>query len=367
MTPQTTDELTDLYEDTKACAQLIGLHYVDTDTPGITREKHGKGFTYRDDTEKTVDQKMRKRISRLVIPPAWHDVWIYPSSNGHILATGIDEKGRKQYIYHDKWRTMRDLIKFYRLIIFARALPSIRKAVTAGLAERRLTRTKVLAVMLWLLDNTYLRVGNEAYFLENESVGLTTLSPKNLVIAGSVITLSFTGKSGQPHHITFEDETIARILSALAKRKGPRLFQYSENGHMHAIEAADVNSYLQEITGVSISAKDFRTWGGTLMAFNHMVETEKKPPSKTPKPEKVAVEAADAAANVLGNTRSIARSSYVHPDILEVYAHKDFRRYYAKAKQASVARGLDSRESELNAVLRQLFDEEFDLLKKRGS
>lgn len=359
------ENLQDLYHDAAASAALVGLAYLNGDAPGITRVKRGTGFSYRDEKGHTVqDKTIRSRIDELVIPPAWQEVWISNDERSHILATGIDEKGRKQYIYHPKWRTMRDLLKFYRLIIFGNALPKIRRIIEEDLARTVLDREKVLGIMLWLLDNTYLRVGNDIYLAENDSRGLTTLSDKNLVAAGPVVTLSFRGKSGKEQQITFDDARIAKIIEALTAQRGSRLFRYKQNGGYVNIEPEHINAYLHEVTGQDISAKDFRTWGGTLMAFNHLVETEKLPDDKTPKPEKSVVAAVDAAANVLGNTRAVAKSSYVHPDILDAYLNEKFTKYYTGARHKPTKPGLDKRETELLAVLAQLFDNEFDLLRK---
>lgn len=362
----TIDDLKDLYTDTQTCAKLVGLSYINGDEAGIQRAKQGKGFRYLDGSARAItDKVIKQRIVALAIPPAWQEVWICPTDNGHILATGIDEKGRKQYIYHPKWRTMRDLIKFYRMIIFGRALPAIRRTIQKDLELPELTREKVIGVMLWLLDNTYLRVGNDIYFEQNQSMGLTTLSDKNLVVAGSVTTLSFRGKSGKDQQITFDDERIAKIITQLVAQRGSRLFRYKENGAFVNVESEHINAYLHEITGQHISAKDFRTWGGTLMAFNHLVETEKAPNSETPKAQKVVIAAVDAAANVLGNTRTVAKSSYVHPDILDAYANENFAAYYDVARKQRSKPGLDKRETELLSFLEQLFENEFTLLRKQ--
>jgi DNA topoisomerase-1 len=327
--------------------------------------EHGKGFRYLDSKNQVlVDKELTQRITELVIPPAWQEVWICPKPNGHVLATGIDEKGRKQYIYHPRWRTIRDLIKFYRLIVFAKGLPAIRTAIEHNLHRRNLNREKVLGTMLWLLDNTYIRIGNEQYYEQNESIGLTTLTDKHIVIAGSVTTLSFTGKSGKDQQITFDDARIARILDKLKSQRGERLFRYHDGNTLHQLEPADVNQYLHDLTGTSVSAKDFRTWGGTLMAFNHLLETRKLPAADTPKLEKVIVQAADAAANVLGNTRTVARSSYIHPDLLGTYGSRDFEQYYAGAQKKRAITGLDKRETELLSFLSQLFETEFNVLQK---
>jgi len=356
------ETLNDLYSDAKTCAKLIGLSYVDGATDGLRRVKRGKGFSYKDSLDRNVnDAKLKQRITELVIPPAWQEVWICSSDNGHVLATGLDKKGRKQYIYHPKWRTMRDLIKFYRMITFARALPKIRRNIDANLKQRPLSYEKVMAVMLWILDNAYIRIGNDAYFQENESVGLTTLTDKNVVVAGSVVTLSFKGKSGKNQQITFDNSAIAPLLDELRQVKGARLFRYQDtNKDWHEITSADINSYLHILTGAQISAKDFRTWGGTLMAFLHLLEEDEK---SRKKPEKIMVEAVDTAAAVLGNTRSVARSSYVHPDILNSYGSKNFQKYYSAASRQRKIPGLDKHESELLHFLEQLFETEFKLLK----
>ncbi len=357
------EELSELYEDNKACAQVVGLHYVESEEQGISRVKHGKGFSYIQANKTVSDKQIKERIARLVIPPAWQEVWISPDDSAHVLATGIDERGRKQYIYHPKWRTLRDMIKFYRMIVFAKALPKIRQAIDKDLRRPHLDREKVIGVMLWLLDNTYIRIGNDIYLTQNESVGLTTLSEKNLVIAGSVITISFVGKSGKMQQITFDNARVATILSALIAQRGSRLFRYQVNREFHEVTAADINTYLQQVTGYSVSAKDFRTWGGTLMAFNHLVESLKH--AKQPAPEKAIIQAADAAANVLGNTRAIAKSSYIHPHILESYLEKDFENYVNKATSARKRKGLDKRESELANILEHLFEKEFKVIRSK--
>ncbi|HET6924788.1 MAG TPA: hypothetical protein VFH39_03095, partial [Candidatus Saccharimonadales bacterium] len=274
-----------------------------------------------------------------------------------------DDKGRKQYIYHPKWRTMRDLIKFYRMLIFGKALPDIRQDIERALGRSKLDKPKLIGAMLWLLDNTYIRVGNEQYYEQNESVGLTTLTRQHVIVAGPVATLSFKGKSGKMQQITFEDQRIAKVLEELRKRPGERLFSYREGGTDHMLEPNDINRYLHELTGVTVSAKDFRTWGGTLMAFNHLIEAERSKET-TPKPEKVVIEAVDAAADVLGNTRSVARSSYVHPHILAAYGSRNFKHYYDTAARCHKLPGLDKRETELLSFLEQLFEDEFDLLKQ---
>jgi DNA topoisomerase-1 len=361
--PTLTQQLSDLYADPKQCAKLVGLEYIQEDVKGMTRARHGKGFGYLTvDGKPLTNEKIKQEIIDLVIPPAWENVWISPSNKGHVLATGIDEKGRKQYIYNPTWRTMRDLIKFYRTLVFAQALPKIRKDIDKNLANRTLTHEKVIAIMLWILDNSYIRIGNDSYFELNESVGLTTLTDKNVVIAGPVVTLAFKGKSSKDQQITFENLAIAKVLDQLRQVRGARLFRYQDAAEdWHAIDSEDINKYLHELTGLKVSAKDFRTWGGTLMAFLFLIRANKA--VKLPKPEKVAIQAIDQAAAVLGNTRSVARSSYVHPHILATYMADDFDHYYHIAQKQRKVVGLDIHESELLHVLEQLFADKFTLLK----
>ena len=360
--PATVDKLNDLYSDAKTCAKLVGLNYVEGEPEGISRHKQGKGFTFKLSGKVVTNEELKRRIMKLVIPPAWTDVWICPNEKGHILVTGVDQRGRKQYIYHPKWRTMRDLIKFYRMIIFASAVPKIRKDIDRNLAKHKLTQEKVIAAMLWILDNCYIRIGNDAYFKENESVGLTTLTDRNVIIAGPVVTLAFKGKSGKDQQITFENAHITKLLDELRKIKGARLFRYQDAaGDWHPIDSDDINRYLHELTSTQISAKDFRTWGGTLLAFMHLLEEESSKENK--KPEKVVIEAVDQAAAVLGNTRAVAKSSYVHPHLLETYGSKNFAKYYASATKQRKLTGLDRNESDLLYFLEQLFEEEFELLK----
>jgi DNA topoisomerase-1 len=367
MPTTTIDMLGDLYSDTKTCAKLVGLRYIGTEDVGLSRRSVGKGFSYIDSDERVIkDHLLKQRIIDLVIPPAWKDVWICPDDTGHVLATGIDEKGRKQYIYHPKWRTLRDLIKFYRMISFGHCLPKIRSTIDAHVSLGDFSKEHVMAVMLWILDNAYIRIGNEIYFHENNSVGLTTLTKSNIVIANSVVTVSFLAKSGKQQQITFDNSRIAAILKDLSTMKGDRLFRFKDEStkQLHDINADDLNSYLHDITGVHISAKDFRTWGGTLVAFMRLQDAHKKSEKIT---KSTVIEAIDQAAAVLGNTRSVARASYVHPDILEAYSSEHFDGYYSAARRRRKKAGLDKQESTLLYMLEDLFEKEFDTLQKQAA
>jgi DNA topoisomerase-1 len=356
----TSADLQKLYNDNHHFAETIGLIYCSDDMPGYKRIKYGKSFRYVSTENKSVDSVTKKRLDELVVPPGWKDVWFFEDPKGHILATGIDKRNRKQYIYNPKWRIMRDLIKFYRMIFFGESLPKIRQTINQNLNKQDLCFDRVIAAMLWILDNTYIRVGNDIYYRDNESVGLTTLTDENVVISGSVVTLAFKAKSGKERELVIDHPVIAQLIKASRDLYGDRLFQYLDGSGHHAITATHVNSYLRQITNQPITAKDFRTWGGTLLAFNHLIENR----NTDKKPEKLVVEATDAAADVLGNTRTVARSSYIHPHILEAYGSKNFDKYYRQAQATRRISGLDKRESDLLVFLKELFEAEFSLLKE---
>ncbi|HET7629898.1 MAG TPA: hypothetical protein VFK03_00830 [Candidatus Saccharimonadales bacterium] len=354
------DELKRLMNDAPACAKLVGLSYVSADTPGLKRLKRGRGFSYQTSEGQTVTSaKLRRRIDELAIPPAWRQVWVCPVSTGHILATGSDNAGRKQYIYHPKWRRLRDSIKFYQLIDFGQSLPAIRRQIDRDLTKDDISFEAVAGVMLWLLDNLYIRIGHDTYLRDNHSVGLSTLGPKNVLIEGAVVTLAFKAKSGQLQQISFEDKSIAAKLTALKQLGNDHVFSYQSDDNIKAITANQLNDYLRQIAGneVEVSAKDFRDWGGTLLAFDHLIKSKAAS-------DKAKIAAVDQAAVVLGNTRSVARSSYVHPHVLESYGTKDFDGYLVSADKARQIKGLDRRENQLLGFLKKLLEAEFDELGK---
>ena len=351
------DQIQKLYKDNRACAETVGLVYIEDDQAGIGRERHGRGYSFSDAKGQLIaDKDIRRRLIALAVPPAWQDVWLCPKDNGHILATGIDEKGRKQYIYHPDWRHVRELINFYRLMVFAKSLPAIRRSVDKQLKRRTFDDDQVLALMVWFLDHSYIRIGNETYFEANESIGLTTLEKRHVTVSGETITLDFRGKSGKDHIIKLNDRRVALIMKRLLTQPGKRLFRTPNVN----LSPNDCNEYLQRITGEQISAKDFRTWGGTLAAFSYL----KKQLKSGEKPDKVTNQAIDEAADVLGNTRTVAKAHYVHPHILAAYTDKTFAKYYKQVWQKRMA-GLHISESELLKFLEILFRTEFDLLQPR--
>jgi DNA topoisomerase-1 len=305
--------------DPPAAAKAAGLRYVQAGKPGIARERAGESFRYRDAGGDLVDDEQTlARIKSLAIPPAWTDVWICAQANGHLQATGRDAKGRKQYRYHPKWRTVRDDSKYERMLNFGKALPHIRREVDRGLSLPGLPREKVLATIVYLLEATMMRIGNEEYARTNKSFGLTTLRSRHVRIDGSDVEFRFRGKSGVYHQVKVHDRRLARIIRRTRDLPGQELFHYvDDDGATHTIDSADVNEYLRTITGEDYTAKDFRTWSGTVLAALALQEFEKFDSQAQAK--KNIVRAIESVAEKLGNTPSICRKCYVHPAVLEAY------------------------------------------------
>ncbi len=296
-----------------------GLLYVNDDDPGFRRVKAGDGFDYRDpDGERVTDAATLERIRLLAIPPAWTEVWICPSPRGHIQATGRDQKGRKQYRYHEAWRRDRDGLKFGRMIAFGRALPRLRARVEADLARRGLPRDKVIAAVVRLMELTLIRVGNEEYAQANKSFGLTTLRDRHAKLSSVGGTFQFKGKSGKVHTTGFRDKRLARIVKACQDVPGQRLFQYiDDDGQRRSVESADVNAYIRAAIGEEFSAKDFRTWAGTLAAARGLCLVPKA--ASATEAKRNVNTCVKAVAGLLGNTAAVCRGSYIHPLVLEAY------------------------------------------------
>lgn len=309
--------------DPEQSAEEAGLRYVTDDTPGITRHRAGKGMYYRDSKgEKVTDKRTLERIKSLAIPPAWTDVWIAPRSNAHLQATGRDAKGRKQYRYHPRWSEARDEAKYEHMLEFARALPTIRARVDADLGKRGLPREKVLAALVKLLETTLIRVGNDQYAKENKSYGLTTMRDRHADIEGATVTFSFTGKSGVDHEITLKDRRLANVVRRCQELPGQHLFQYiDEDGNRQSVSSGDVNAYLKEISGHDFTAKDFRTWAGTMLAAEALAGFEINADEATAKGN--IVSAIENVSMRLGNTPTICRKCYVHPAVIEAYMDGD--------------------------------------------
>jgi DNA topoisomerase-1 len=300
-------------------AETAGLEYVNDQKAGITRSRKGAHFIYTSPSGKIItDPKEIKRINALVIPPAYTDVWICPKANGHIQATGRDAKGRKQYRYHTRWREVSDETKYNKMIAFAQALPLIRKRVNHDLALRGIPKEKVLATVVYLLEVTLIRVGNEEYAQENKSFGLTTLRDHHVDIKGSKIVFKFRGKSAQQHNIMLNDRKLAKIVKRCKDLPGQDLFEYiDESGQPAVISSTDVNHYLKTITNDHFTAKDFRTWAGTVLAVFALQEFQKFDTHVQAK--KNIVQAIEKVAKKLGNTPSVCRKCYIHPEVLHAY------------------------------------------------
>jgi DNA topoisomerase-1 len=296
-----------------------GLSWCSDDNPGLSRRRAGKGWSYRDAKGQPVkDAKVLDRIRALAIPPAWTDVWICPKANGHIQATGRDVKGRKQYRYHAGWSSARSENKFDKLPAFSRALPKLRAQVEHDLGLRGPVKEKVLATAVRLLEITLIRVGNATYARQNRSYGLTTLNKRHLEVDGSALTFEFRGKSGKDHRVSVRDRRLAGVVRALEELPGQHLFKYrTADGDLCPVTSDDVNAYIRAAMGDQFSAKDFRTWAGTVSAARALREME-PPTSPTDAKRKITV-CVKAVAGLLGNTPTVCRASYVHPKVMELY------------------------------------------------
>lgn len=343
-------------DDAFASAKAAGLRYVKDDAPGISRAAIKNGFRYlHADGQPVRNEDALARIKALAIPPAWTDVWICPHENGHIQATGRDAKGRKQYRYHPRWRAVRDEAKFDRMISFGKALPQIRKQVDAALVLPGLPREKILATVVHLLQATMMRVGNEEYARTNKSFGLTTLRDRHVQVDGPAVKFEFRGKSGVRHEIKISDARLARIIRRTRDLPGQELFQYVDaDGQRHAIGSADVNDYLRALTGQDYTAKDFRTWSGTVLAAMALQEFEKFDSEAQAK--KNIVRAIESVAKKLGNTPTICRKCYVHPAVLEAYLDGEMLKALQRRAQKKLETELHALEPEEAAVLAFLQD-----------
>lgn len=332
-------------------ARRAGLVYVGDDAPGIRRDRAGKGFSYVGRGGRTVrDPRVLRRIAAIGIPPAWTEVWICPSPRGHIQATGIDGRRRKQYRYHEAWRKTRDRTKFHRMESFGRALPAIRKRVREDLGRDGLPREKVLATAVRLLDATYIRIGNVRYERENNSFGLTTMRDRHVEIASGTIRFEFRGKAGKTHAIDVRDARLARIVKECQEIPGQHLFQYLEDdGTPRPIASEDVNAYLEEVAGDEFTAKDFRTWAGTVIVAQTLRGIGLA--SSSTEAARNVVRAIEVAAIGLGNTVPVCRASYVHPAVIDGYLDGSLTRASRRRVQTGGAIRADRLKPEEAALL----------------
>jgi DNA topoisomerase-1 len=332
-------------------ARAAHLRYVSDGSPGIRRVRAGKGFRYVGPDGRPVrDEETLRRIRSLAIPPAWTEVWICPLPHGHLQATGRDARGRKQHRYHPRWREVRDETKYHRMVAFARALPRLRARTARHLALPGLPREKVLATVVRLLETTLIRVGNEEYARRNHHFGLTTLRDGHADVTGGKVTFHFRGKSGIKHEIDVNDRHLARIVQGCQDLPGQELFQWVDgNGTQHVVDSADVNAYLREVSGQDFTAKDFRTWAGTVLAARALQEFEAFD-SQTQAKHNV-VRAIEAVAKRLGNTRAVCRKCYVHPAVIDAYLDGSLLETLSRRVEAEIKGSLGKLRPEEAAVL----------------
>jgi DNA topoisomerase-1 len=336
--------------DAQESAKAAGLRYVSDARPGIARKKWRKAFRYFDaDGVLVRDVETLGRIKSLVIPPAWTDVWICPNPRGHLQVTGRDARKRKQSRYHPRWREVRDETKYERMLIFGAALPAIRVQVKRDLARAGLPREKILATIVRLMEITLIRVGNVEYARQNKSYGLTTMRGKHVHVVGSTVTFKFQGKSGVKHTIDIDDRRLAKILQRCQDIPGYELFQYMDSdGTHHTVDSADVNDYLQEVSGQYFTAKDFRTWAGTVLACMMLREFEAF--GSETQAKKNVVEAIKAVAARLGNTPSVCRKCYVHPAVLDCYMSGDMIKCVGHPVEEELSSSEELRQEEVTVM-----------------
>lgn len=320
----------ELYGNPEQSASEAGLRYIPDTKKGITREINKKGFIYLDTKGEIItDEKTLNRVQKLIIPPAWTGVWICPSANGHIQATGRDQKNRKQYIYHPKWRDARSLTKFSRMIAFGETLPQMRLRIEKDLQIKELNKEKITAIVLNLLDNSLIRIGNSYYAKANKSYGLTTLRDKHVKIEGNNLKFRFVGKKGVEQEIDIQDKRLAALVKKCKDIPGFDLFQYYDaQGTRQALESGDVNQYIQEISGTDFTAKDFRTWGGTVLMVKCLENIIDENPEL--EKEKTVKEAFKLVAKGLGNTPTVCSKYYVHPQVLGIFKEDKLFDYLKK-------------------------------------
>lgn len=316
-----------IMKDPEASAKAVHLVYTsDAESSGITRKRKGKKFSYFKDGEKVKNKEEIKRINSLVIPPAWENVWICALDNGHLQATGFDLKRRKQYRYHPLWSALRNHTKFYRMLQFGYALPSIRLHVEKDLALRNFEKRKILALIVSLMQKTNIRIGNNAYEKLYGSFGLTTLKNKHVKVEGQKINFSFKGKKGVMHNVDLKSKRLARLVQKCKEIPGRELFQfYDDEGNHHSIDSGMVNDYIKEISGEDFTAKDFRTWSGTvnaLIAFKEIGYAESNKEYK-----RKVKQALEIVAEHLGNTSTVCKKYYVHPLVINLYENKSIKKY----------------------------------------
>lgn len=334
--------------------QEEGLRYTSDSNPGFFRQKRGKIFDCYDlDGKKISDTSTVERINTLAIPPAWQNVWISSKTNGHLQATGIDDRGRKQYIYHTDWTAICQQNKFAKLVDFGKALPKIRSKVRADMSLPTLEKRRILATIVWLLEHTFIRIGNDDYAKENNSFGLTTLRNKHVDVHGADISFQFRGKSGVEHALSISNPTVSKTIKKCIELPGFQLFQYvDDQGDRHVIDSADVNQFLKDVASDDFSAKDFRTWGGSNLSADFLYRAGQLEGDKEVK--KVVKDMVKDVSGHLGNTASVCRTYYIHPKVIESYENTELVPHYDKhAKERSNPSGLSWNEHALISLLQK--------------
>lgn len=341
--------------DPQDAAESAGLSYVSDEEPGIRRRKSGTGFSYRGPDGETIrDKDTLARIRSLAIPPAYTDVWICPDPDGHVQATGRDARGRKQYRYHPRFREVRESTKFEHMLAFAQALPAIRARVDADMRRPGLSRERVVATIVHLLETTLIRIGNDDYARENRSYGLTTLKERHVAVDGATLRFVFRGKGGKEWNVSVRDRRVARVLRALQELPGQRLFQYrDEEGTRQSVDSAEVNAYLREASGgLPVTAKDFRTWGGTVLATLALQELEGFDSERAAK--RHLKEAITRVAARLGNTPTICRKCYVHPEVPSAFLSGELAQAMREAAETALLHEMEGLSAEEAAVVGML-------------
>jgi DNA topoisomerase I len=345
-----TRKLFRLQSDSKKYAEAVNLVYVIDTMPGIQRKRQGKGFTYFYKNVKITDKEILGRIKSLVIPPAWENVWVSWLPNGHLQVTGTDVRKRKQYKYHPLWDQMRNETKFHRMIEFGKTLPTLRERVEKDLRKMEMTQEKLIATIVSLMEQTLIRIGNTNYEKKYGSYGLTTLKNRHVKINRDSINFSFIGKKGVPHSVTLKSKQMARIVKQCMEIPGQELFQYVDlNGERHVIDSGQVNGYIKAITGNDMTAKDFRTWSGSLIALQAFKEAGEVESAASAK--KKVVEVLDYVSKRLGNTRSVCKKYYVHPVLISLYESNQLNKYFNG--DGNTIEGLTEEENVLMKILQK--------------
>ena len=340
-----------IVNDMEASANAANLVYTNTSVPGITRIRKGKGFAYYLENKKISDASTLRRIRSLVIPPAWKNVWISTDDKSHVQATGTDFKNRKQYRYHPEWNHLRNHAKFATLLDFGEALPQIREKLQHDICRNELCEEQVLALVISVMDRTYIRIGNDCYEKENGSHGLTTLKDRHVKINGHTLTFSFTGKKGISHVITLKNKKLAKLVKQCRDLPGKELFQYiSDDGIRKKVDSGMVNNYIRRISGKQFSAKDFRTWAGSVNAIRKITEMQQSGPVRPV--NKVINEIIDFVSSRLGNTRAVCKKYYIHPLIMDLFVNGNLKHLKPSPKRAGNSY-LDQEELQLLSLLKK--------------